>query len=42
MRGVKKPNMRMVTSAMLGGFRTRQATRQEFMALVAGRAGEPS
>jgi len=42
MRGVKKPNMRMVTSAMLGGFRTRQATRQEFMALVAGRAGESS
>ena len=42
MRGVKKPNMRMVTSAMLGGFRTRPATRQEFMALVGGRAGEPS
>jgi len=34
MRGVKKPNMRMTTSAMLGGFRTRPATRQEFMALV--------
>jgi len=34
MRGVKRSNMRLVTSAMLGGFRTRVATRQEFMALV--------
>jgi len=30
MRGVKKANARMVTSAMLGGFRTNQATRNEF------------
>ena len=42
MRGVKKPGMHLVTSAMLGGFRTRPATRQEFMALVGGRVGEPS
>ena len=42
MRGVKKPGMQLVTSAMLGGFRTRPATRQEFMALVGGRVGEPS
>ena len=41
MRGVKKRNMRMITSAMLGGFRTRPATRQEFMALVGSR-GEDS
>lgn len=42
MRGVRKPNMRMITSAMLGGFRTRPATRQEFMALVGIRGGESS
>jgi len=42
MRGVKKAGMRMVTSAMLGGFRTRPATRQEFMSLVAGRTEEAS
>ena len=30
MRGVKKANARMVTSAMLGGFKTNQATRNEF------------
>jgi len=30
MRGVKKANARMVTSAMLGSFRTNQATRNEF------------
>ena len=32
MRGVKKANARMVTSAMLGAFRTSQATRNEFFA----------
>jgi len=42
MRGVKKPGMQLVTSAMLGGFRTRPATRQEFMALVGGRVGDSS
>lgn len=31
MRGVKKANSRMVTSAMLGSFKTSQATRDEFM-----------
>jgi GTP cyclohydrolase I len=30
MRGVKKANARMVTSAMLGGFKTNRATRNEF------------
>jgi GTP cyclohydrolase I len=32
MRGVKKANARMVTSAMLGTFKTNQATRSEFFA----------
>jgi len=32
MRGVKKANARMVTSAMLGSFKTSQATRTEFFA----------
>jgi GTP cyclohydrolase I len=32
MRGVKKANARMVTSAMLGSFKTSQATRNEFFA----------
>lgn len=31
MRGVKKANARMVTSAMVGTFKTNEATRQEFM-----------
>jgi GTP cyclohydrolase I len=30
MRGVKKANARMVSSAMLGTFRSNQATRKEF------------
>ena len=34
MRGVKKANARMVTSAMLGGFKTNQATRNEFFAHI--------
>ncbi len=34
MRGVKKANARMVTSAMLGGFKTSQATRSEFFAHI--------
>jgi GTP cyclohydrolase I len=34
MRGVQKPNARMVTSAMLGGFRENAKTRSEFMALI--------
>lgn len=35
MRGVEKQNSVVVTSAMLGAFRTCQETRQEFMSLVA-------
>ena len=33
-RGVRKPDSVMVTSAMRGGFRTRPATRAEFMSIV--------
>jgi GTP cyclohydrolase I len=36
MRGVEKQNSVMVTSAMLGVFRTRYETRQEFMTLIDG------
>jgi GTP cyclohydrolase I len=36
MRGVEKQNSVMVTSAMLGVFRTRYETRQEFMTLING------
>jgi GTP cyclohydrolase I len=39
MRGVQKPNARMVTSAMLGGFRENAKTRSEFMGLI-GNSGE--
>jgi GTP cyclohydrolase I len=38
MRGVEKQHSGAVTSAMLGAFRTQQATREEFLALV----GHPS
>ncbi|RYZ99949.1 MAG: GTP cyclohydrolase I FolE, partial [Moraxellaceae bacterium] len=34
MRGVEKQNSSMKTSAMLGGFRSNQATRMEFLSLV--------
>jgi GTP cyclohydrolase I len=34
MRGVQKPNARMVTSAMLGSFRENAKTRAEFMGLI--------
>jgi len=34
MRGVEKQNSSMKTSAMLGSFRTDQATRTEFLALL--------
>ena len=37
-RGVRKPGVTMVTSRMLGAFRTNPATRREFMALI----GNPS
>lgn len=36
MRGVEKPNSVVTTSAMLGAFRTNQATREEFITLVNG------
>lgn len=36
MRGVEKQNSSVVTSAMLGIFRTHQETRQEFMNLATG------
>jgi len=39
MRGVKKANARMVTSAMCGSFETNSQTRQEFLALIAGNSG---
>ena len=34
MRGVKKANARMVTSAMLGSFKTSQMTRSELFAHI--------
>ena len=34
MRGVEKQNSSMTSSVMLGGFRTNQATRQEFLTLI--------
>lgn len=34
MRGVKKPNVETITSAMLGVFRENQATRSEFLQLA--------
>jgi len=37
MRGVEKQNSVAVTSCMLGAFRERQPTREEFLALVGGR-----
>jgi GTP cyclohydrolase I len=37
MRGVKKPGSKIVTSAMRGNFRSRAATRAEFVSLVEGR-----
>ena len=37
MRGIKKPGANVVTSATRGVFRTRAATRAEFLALVHGR-----
>jgi len=39
MRGVKKHDARMTTSAMLGSFRTNAATRQEFMDNISRGAG---
>jgi len=41
MRGVKKPNARMVTSAMLGTFKKSQSTRNEFLANIGREPYEP-
>ena len=38
MRGVKKPGAKVVTSAVRGTFRTKTATRGEFLSLIAGRS----
>jgi len=39
MRGVEKQNSLMVTSCMLGSFRSRQETREEFRTLIRSRNG---
>jgi GTP cyclohydrolase I len=39
MRGVEKQHSGAVTSAMLGAFRSRQSTREEFLSLVKPGAG---
>ncbi len=41
MRGVKEPNARMVTSAMLGTFKRNQSTRNEFLANIGRAHSEP-
>ncbi|MFN3652395.1 MAG: GTP cyclohydrolase I FolE [Armatimonadota bacterium] len=41
-RGVEKQHSSMVTSSVLGSFRTDRATRDEFMALVRGRGANGS
>ena len=38
-RGIKKPGVSMVSSRMLGAFRTELATRQEFLSLLGGPRG---
>jgi len=38
-RGVHKPGVSMVTSRMLGEFRTNDATRREFLSIIAGTRG---
>jgi len=39
MRGVRKPGVSMITSHMLGGFRTNTATRREFLAMIGAPEG---
>jgi len=41
MRGVEKQHSEAVTSAMLGGFRTRQSTREEFLKLIRAGSSHP-
>ena len=38
-RGIHKPGVSMVTSRMLGAFRTNDATRREFLAMIGGSRG---
>ena len=38
MRGVEKQNSYVITSSLLGAFRTRQETRSEFMNLIRHKA----
>jgi len=38
-RGIHKPGVTMVTSRMLGEFRTNDATRREFLAMIGGSRG---
>jgi GTP cyclohydrolase I len=38
MRGVEKQNSMIITSTLLGAFRTRQETRSEFMTLIRQKA----
>ena len=38
-RGVHKPGVSMVTSRMLGEFRTNDATRREFLSIISGSRG---
>lgn len=38
-RGIHKPGVTMVTSRMLGEFRTNDATRREFLAMISGSRG---
>jgi len=38
MRGVEKQNSLVITSTLLGAFRTRQETRNEFMTLIRQRS----
>jgi GTP cyclohydrolase IA len=40
-RGVHKPGVTMVTSRMLGAFRTESATRREFLAMIGSPASGP-
>ena len=40
-RGVYKPGATMVTSRMLGSFRSDHRTRREFLALIRSQNGQP-
>jgi GTP cyclohydrolase I len=41
-RGVRKPGVSMVTSHMLGGFRTDISTRREFFSIIGSSGGSYS